>query len=121
MEGKSNEEKRLERIKRLAEKIKKGDFEFKMDDDEYEDSRNGTYTINKTVTLKIYQKDTHLSISLMDNGTKNFVSDVFKPEEESLIIDAIIDNEIRLRNIKKNEESLSKEKYKENLFDSMDI
>ena len=34
MEGKSNEEKRLERIKRLAEKIKKGDFEFKMDDDE---------------------------------------------------------------------------------------
>lgn len=120
MEGRSNEEKRLERIQRLAEKIKKGDFEFEMDDDEY-DSRNGTYTVNKTVTLKIYQKDTDLSISLMDNRTRDFVSDVFKPEEESLIMDAIIDNEIRLRNLKKNEESLSKERYRENLFDSMDI
>lgn len=120
MEEASNEEKRLERIKRLAGKIAKGDFEFNMDDDEF-DSRNGTYTINKTVTLKIYQKDTYLSVSLLDNKTKDFVKDVFEPEEESLIMDAIIDNEIRLRQLKKNEEFSSKQEYKQSLFDSMDI
>lgn len=120
MEGTSNEEKRLERIQRLAEKIKKGDFEFTLDDDEV-DGRNGTYVINKTVTLKIYQKDTYLSMSLMDNQTKKFIGDVFEPEEESMIMDAITDNEIRLKNLMEKESHISEKEYKQNLFDSMDI
>lgn len=120
MEGTNHQDDRLERIKRLSDKIANGDFQFTLDDDEV-DGRNGTYIINKTVTLKIYQKDTYLSISLMDNQSKKFVSDVFEPEEETMIMDAFFENENRLKNIMSEEKSMSKQEYKQSLFDSMDI
>lgn len=116
----NNNNERFERIQRLAQKIASGDFEFTLDDDEV-DGRNGIYVINKTVTLQIYQKDTHLSISLMDNQSKQFIDDVFEPEEETMIMDSLLDNDLRLKNIKEKESHVSEKEYKQNLFDSMDI